>query len=339
MDLSATRVKIGLTAMPGIVICLCGFVAGCSDGPDASARWEHSLIGLYEAALSNDGRFAVVSSIGGNTGYWDLRANTKIYSWRHNDSDDADILHIAIAPNNSHVITADARSFVVWDVSTGRADGYWSVDANIVDVAIANDGRFVLIGLTDGRAIHINQQSRRRLEVVAHRHERVTSVDLTADGVIAATGGNDGRVMVWNSITGAEIHAFEHASRIAIIKIDPSGQRILTADDQGNAFIWDLASGNKLATLNLENHQHVISAASFSHDGSQLLLGFPGTDVRLWDSSSGQLIGSWRTSNRIKGWVPQGSTVYAVAINEQENTVMAESSNGLGLAWPNVSGY
>jgi WD40 repeat protein len=191
----------------------------------------------------------------------------------------------------------------------------------------------VLLGLKDGRAIHIDQRTGRRLEVVAHRHEAVTNVDLVPDGAIAASGGKDGRVMVWDTRTGEEIHVMEHASRIAIARFDPPGRRLLTADEQGDAFIWDLGSGAKLSTVQLGQRQHVITAAQFSNDGTRLLLGFPGRDVRLWNSSSGQLTQSWRTPNRSNGLVPQGSTVYAVAFNEQENSIIAESSNGLGRAW------
>lgn len=318
---------------PIVVLCLCAVLYGCNGGADGTTTWEHSYSGLYDAAISNDGRFAVVASFSAGTSYWDLQANSRLYDWRHDDSDDGEIAQVAFAPNSSHVITANARTFVIWDTQTGQALGYWSVDADITDVAISNDARFVLLGLADGRAIHIDQRTQRRLEVIAHRNERVTNVDLTADGMIAATGGKDGRVMVWNAATGDELHVIEHADRIVMVKFDPSRQRLLTADEQGDAFIWELETGSKLATLNLEKRQHVISAARFSPDGARLLLGFPGRDVRLWNTESGQLIHSWRTPNKKNGWVPQGSTVYAVAFNEHDHSIIAESSNGLGRAW------
>ncbi len=320
------------------ILWLCWLFGGCSEGPAPTVSWEHSTFGLYGAAISYDGHFAVVSSTGGNASYWDLKANQMLYAWRHQDGDDNEISHIAFAPNNSHVITASVRDFVVWNARTGEALGYWGVDADINDIAISNAGRFVLLGLKDGRAIHINQRTRRRLEVVAHQNERVATVDMTADGTLAVTGGNDGRVVVWNSNTGSEIHEFEHLSRLIVTKFDPTQQRLLTADEQGHAYIWDLDSGDKLTTLHLDQHQRVITAVRFSDDGSRLLLGFPGRDLRLWDTSTGQRIGSWSTSNRAKGWVVQGSTVYAVAFNEQENAVLAESSNGRGGMWPITAG-
>ncbi len=308
-------------------------LSGCGEDPDTTANWEHAYTGLFDAEISNDGRFAVVSSFSEGASFWDLVANSRLYNWRHDDSNDNQISHIAFAPDNSHVITADARTFVVWNVKSGRSTGYWSADSNITDIAISNHGAYALLGLKDGRAIHVDQKSGRRLEVIAHRNERVVQVDLTADGLIAATGGNDGRVITWDTVTGSEIHVMEHEARITIVKFDPSQKRLFTADERGTAIIWDLESGDKLTSLNLEARQHVISAARFSNDGMHLVLGFPGRDVRLWDSTTGRLVKAWRTPVRKHGWVPQGSTVYAVAFNDANTSVIAESSNGLGRAW------
>jgi WD40 repeat protein len=316
-----------------ILLGLCAVFIGCGDDPDATASWEHSVNGLYAAAVSHDGRFAVVSSATDGASYWDLRANTKLYKWSHGEDDDKLISVVAFSSNDSHVITAEPRSFVVWDVSTGRALGYWGVDADINDAAVSDNARFVLLGLADGRAIHIDQQTHRRIEFTAHQGERVNVVDLSGDGSLAATGGNDGRVMVWRTADGVELHAFDHKSDVTIVRFGPAAERLFTAAERGDATIWDLASGKPVATLALAARQSVISAARFSSDGTRLLLGFPGRDVRLWDGNTGQFIDSWRTPNRKRGWVPQGSTVYAVAFDEGSSTIVAESSNGLGRAW------
>lgn len=318
---------------PITILALCVLLAGCSGDQETTADWEHSYTGLFDAEISQDGRFAVVSSFNDGASLWDLVANSRLYDWRHNDSDTGQVSHIAFAPDSSHVITANESIFVVWEVDTGRSTGYWSVDSDITDVALSNNGDHVLLGLKDGRAIHINQKTGRRLEVVAHRNERVVCVDRSADGSIAATGGNDGRVIIWNTVTGNELHVMEHDARIAIAKSDPSHRRLFTADERGGAIIWDLTTGYELTELTLGTRQHVISAARCSRDGTQLLLGFPGRDVRLVDVADGQLLKSWRTPRRTHGSIPQGSTVYAVAFNDSESSIIAESSNGLARAW------
>ena len=315
------------------IFCLCALLVGCGEDPDTTASWEHSYTSLFDAKISNDGRFAVVSSFNDGASFWDFFANSRLYDWRHDDSDDSQVANIAFAPNSSHVITANGRTFVVWDVKTGKSTGYWGVDTDITDVALSSDGEYILLGLKDGRAIHINQKTGRRLEVVAHRNERVVCVDLSPDGAIAATGGNDGRVIIWNTVTGDELHILEHGARIAITEFDLAYQRLFIADERGEATIWDLTTGERITDLKLGAHQQVITAARFSSDGTRLLLGFPGRDVRLIDSANGRLLKTWRTPMRTHGWIPQGSTVYAVAFNDNESSIVAESSNGLARAW------
>ena len=316
-----------------IVLCALALLGACTDDSDTAGNWEHSRSGLYAAAVSHDGRFAVVSSSSDGASFWDLERNERLYDWKHSDTPEYPIAHVAFSPDDSHVITADANSFVIWDTRQGHALGYFSVDAGINAVALSNNARSILLGLTDGRAIVIDQATQRRLEVVAHQGERVVTVDLSADGAVAATGGNDGRVMVWRTTDGAELHAFKHRGRIAIVRFAPGDERLFSAGEQGGATIWDLDSGKPYAEIELPTRQSVISAARFSADGSRLLLGFPGRDVRLWDSRAARVIKTWRTPDRKHGWVPQGSTVYAVGFNARNATVIAESSNGLGRAW------
>ncbi len=127
------------------ILWLCWLVGGCGESPEPTTTWEHSDLGLYNAVISYDARFAAVSGAAGTSSYWDLEANRKLYVWRHTEGGNSEITHIAFAPNNSHVITAGARDFVVWDANTGAPLGYWAVDGDINDIAISNDARFVLL--------------------------------------------------------------------------------------------------------------------------------------------------------------------------------------------------
>ena len=312
---------------------LCATLLACAERDAATARWEHSTNALYAAAVSNDGHYAVVAAENNRASYWDLQANTRLFDWKHDDAAEEPIAHVAIAPDSSHVITADARRFVIWSTRDGHSLGFWQVDAPINAVALSDGARYILLGLSDGRALYIDRLSQRRLEVVAHQGERVTQVDLSGDGMVAATGGNDGRVMIWDAPTGAERYAFEHAGRIAIVKLNRDATQLFAADERGSARIWDLQSGTAAATIKLPQRQTVISAAQFSNDGQRLILGFPGRTVRLWATHSGEQIAQLRTPIRKHGWVPQGSTVYAVGFDDTASTVIAESSNGLGGAW------
>jgi WD40 repeat protein len=230
------------------------------------------------------------------------------------------------------VITADKNTYVIWDTVTGRGLGYWKADADILDVAISNEGKTVLIGLEDGRALHITQKSQRRLEVIAHRDAPVTAVALSPDGRIALTGGDDSRVMVWDTHTGKEIASFKHRSRVTLLVLDGQAKRVFSADNFSGAFIWEMRTGEKVAKLAMKQRQYVISAAGFSQDGTQLATGSPGRAVSVWDSGSGAQLKSWYASTRER-WPPRGAAIQAVAFAEDGRSVVAAASNGYGHQW------
>lgn len=308
-------------------------VGGCANETPPLATWEHSSSGLFDASVSNDGRFAVVSSFSEGTSLWDLKTNKRLYDWQHQDEGDSEISLSVFASDDSHVLTADGKTFVIWSVSKGAALGYWVAESDILDAALSDDAKHILLGLKDGRVFHINRLNGRRLEVIAHRNEWVTTVAMSGDGQLVATGGNDRRVMVWDAFTGDEIQVFDHPNRVVKVALTKDKTKVLSADEDANAFIWSLDSGTRISTLKLERNELHIQEARFSPDGKQLLVGFPGRNVSLWRTKTGERIQSWMTPARTHGWVPQGSTVYAVAFASNEKAIIAQSSNGLGGKW------
>ncbi|MBJ7019451.1 WD40 repeat domain-containing protein, partial [Vibrio cholerae] len=78
---------------------------------------------------------------------------------------------------------------------------------------LSSDGKQVLLGVTNGKAIYVDLVSGRRMEFLAHR-EKVNSVALSANGRYALTGGNDYHAYLWDTKTGQIIRQFEHEQRV-----------------------------------------------------------------------------------------------------------------------------
>ena len=314
------------------LLCLATLTYGCHGHDPALVTWEHAKSGVYDATYSDDGRFAVVSTISEGALFWDLAKNKALYKWQHDKRGENAIINIDFSPDGKRVITAEENTYVIWSTTTGQALGYWQVDTDITDVAISNNGKYILLGLKDGRALHINRKTGRRLEVIAHRNEMVASVDLSSNGRVAVTGGYDRRALVWDAKTGKEIASFEHQSRVTLVVLDRKANHIFSTDNKGNAFIWKLRSGETVSQLRLKERQYNISAAQFSKDGRQILTGSPGRIISSWDSRTGTHLKSWSAIK--KGtWVPEGAIVYAVAFAHDGRSIVAEISNGYGQRW------
>jgi len=305
--------------------------AGCSQGRAPAESWRHAPAGVFDAALSGDGRYAALSAIAAGAGLWDLRRGERLYKWRHSEDGPDNIARVAVSPDGSRALTADERTYVLWSTRSGEGLGYWQVDADITAVALAERGRHVLLGLQDGRALHIELASGRRLEVIAHGGEPVTAAALSAAGRRAATAGGDGRAVVWDSGSGRELAVHAHDARVPVVALSAGGERLFSADNRGTALVSVIGAGAPVA-LALPARQYVVSAARFSAGGRRLLTGFPGGGVSLWDAATGEALARYGAAGR--GWRPRGNVIHAVAFGGDGRSVVAEGSNGSGHRWP-----
>lgn len=321
-----TVLRINIIAL--IWMCL----AACQPSSKSVAEWPHAAVGVLDAAISRNGHYSLVSSVNFGAAYWDLKQNQLLFQWRHNDNPENAITSVNISPDGTRAITADKNTFIIWNTNSGKSYGYWKAPSDIRAVAISNKGRYVLLGLGDGRAIHIDMTTGRRLEFTGHRAEAVASVDLSANGLWAFTGGNDYRAVLWNTKTGKPQHLFEHKTRVTKLRLDFDGKKAFTSGTLGNAFIWNIQSGEQISSLVLKAREYVIVSANFSHDGSKLVTGAPGRDISIWEVETGSRIHHWKARTRQQG-KPSGAIVYAVGFTPNNNYVLSESSAGYGEKW------
>jgi len=316
----------------GLFIVLTLYLTACQQQEPAIEKYQHTAVGTLDAVISDDAKYAIISSVNHGVGYWDLTANERLFDWKHSDNPEDGIIATDLSADASRAITADRQNFTIWNTTSGKSYGYWRAPARIRAVAISKTGRYVLLGLEDGRAIHIDMNTGRRLEFTGHREEAVASVDLSANGLWAFTGGADYRAILWNTKTGKPKHLFEHKTRVVKLRLSASGRQAFTAGTLGNAHIWDLTSGAKITSLALGKREYVITSARFSHDDQWLATGAPGKDISLWDASNGERL-LQRTARTRNQWKPSGAIIYALAFTLNDSYLFSESSAGYGEKW------
>jgi WD40 repeat protein len=69
------------------------------------------------------------------------------------------------------------------------------------------------------------------------------------------------------------------------LEFAPDGSRMVTAGVDGNARLWDPATGAELAVMS--GHSGPVTAARFSPDGALIATGGTDGTVRLWDTATG----------------------------------------------------
>ncbi len=318
-------------------------LSACFFSNSEQQRWEVATQGATSFALSRDARFGLffikkqTSSNLSNSQtkdglyFWDLVDDKQLNYFGAQDQHNSTVSLIAISDNSRYAITATQTNFAVWDLGMGVSEGLWSIsDGTIRDIDIASNGQQVLLGLNNGKAIHINLATGRRLEFLAHQ-DKVNSVALSANGKFALSGGNDHFGYFWDTETGQILQAFEHQKRINQVALQRDGKYALVADGGNQAIIWDLATGEKISKLATLARQLVFSSARFSDDGEYLMTGSPAGHVKLWHSQSGEKQQQWN-AEPLKDARPPTAVVYDVAMDKKQRVVSATSA-GIAQAW------
>ncbi|NRA54259.1 MAG: hypothetical protein HRU23_08970 [Gammaproteobacteria bacterium] len=303
-------------------------LTGCSGQNDPDKYWQHSGTGALAAAISQDATLALVSSNAHGLILWDLTSNTQIHRW--SQGDDNLVLFTDISDNNKYAVSADKTTFVVWEVSSGKALTYTKIrESAIRDIAIANNGD-LLIGKVNGVVVHVNIFSGRRIEFLGHS-EKINSIDISPNGRYALTGSNDYSALLWDTKSAQIIHRFIHPSRVSKVVLEPKGRYAFTADSKRLSAIWDLKTGKEVSRLQYMSRSRIFSAVRFSQDAKQLFTGNPGRLLNRWDVASGQQLQQWQVQPR-EDSRPPSSVIYSIG-ETKSGKLVTESSSGYAEFW------
>lgn len=306
-------------------------VSGCERSSIPKTQTRHTAVATYDADISDDGAYALVASVNHDAGFWDLNADVLLYNWSHSNETDVGIIAVDISPDGTRAVTATEKDMAVWDTSTGKNVGFYSLpESDLRDIAISDRGDNLIMGLGDGRVIHLNLRTGRRLEFLAHG-EAINSVDISPNGRYVLSGGNDYRAIFWDSKTGQSLLQRKHNSRVILVALSRNGKRAFSSGIKADAYVWDLVSGNEVSKLDLKKRQYVLTSARFSANNQQLLTGAPSRQLVLWDANDGSINKLIRVSTRNPNR-PSGAIVYAVGFSSNGD-LLSESSAGFGERW------
>jgi eukaryotic-like serine/threonine-protein kinase len=125
-------------------------------------------------------------------------------------------------------------------------------------------------------------------------HASVFSAIYSYDGRHIVSGGYDGKIRIWDAVTGKEIKVLVgHKGPVQSVAISKDGQFIVSGSWDKTIKIWNTESGQEVKTMS--GHKDIVWCVALSPDGKVIASVSPGdTVVRLWDAKTGKELISLR---------------------------------------------
>lgn len=234
---------------------------------------------VFSVCFSPDGTRLASGSQDGTARLWNAASGAAIATLRH----PVRVNSVAFSADGRRLVTGSGDAILrVWDAAEGRelrplrghAGSIWGV------AAVPSGDRIVTASAdATARLWDIDGGA----EPVLRADDRVLAVAFTADGGMAAIGGADSVVRLWNPVLCREEACFEmDAGRVNAVAFSPAGSTLAAACDDRVVFLPG-AAGPATVAQQLDGHDKRIYSVAFSPDGTRLVTASDDRTARIWD--------------------------------------------------------
>ena len=260
--------------------------------------------GLRIIAFSPDGKLLAFAG-----GPFDNKQNQPTYVWHMltgklttlTDPGAQAPTAIAFSPDGKLLADADGNGNVyIWKLATDKLSATFASpkgDQNPYGVAFSPDSKLLAVAESSGNTDVWDLTTGRLVQALGSGGGSV-AVAFSQDGQLLAAAGSNA-LLLWHAATGkhyGDIYV-PGSGGISDVAFSPDSETLASADFDGSAYLWNVVTGNLVATLtapgqNSKNENNVLSVA-FSPDGTLVATAGPVGHVYLWNAATHKLAGTF----------------------------------------------
>lgn len=256
---------------------------------------------------------------------WDVAQGKQLHQWKGPSSFTC---AVRFSPDGKLLAAAgyETRSgnpIYLYDVQTHKELPHLAghLTGGIRRLVFHPEGKMLISAGFDGFVRVWDLQARKEVRAIKVEHGTVYSIDLSSDGKLLATAGQDG-LKLWEFATGKRLPR-EGMGRHSCVSVAIAPDRKLVASgDSSSVKIWEVATGKVVQEL--KGFKGEVSQILFSRDGRRLFSGSYDRLVRIWEVRSGALL---HAAEGHTGWV------WGIALDAQENQLVSCSVDTKLLCW------
>ncbi len=181
--------------------------------------------------------------------------------------------------------TVSEHTAQVWDLDTGNLL-FGAHTANIDDLttvgygaAFHPDGMHIATATGKGNITIWDMNSGKEVMTLSGHTGNVNILAYSPDGTRLVSSAET--VKIWDALSGKEWRTLPTGGMG--VTFSPDGTRLATANNDGTATVWNVATGKELQTL--RGHTGRVFSVAFSPDGNRLVSGGEDTTVKIWNVS------------------------------------------------------
>jgi WD40 repeat protein/serine/threonine protein kinase len=271
---------------------------------------------------------------------------------------------IAIGTNDNLISLWDARTGSQLATLRGHEEG-------ITSLAFSPNGTLLASGSYDRTIKLWESRTGAELGTLSGHQLGVKSVVFNADGTQLASGSEDKTVRIWDPISKAEVTTLRgHQGVITSATFTPDGKRLASASHDHTLKLWDVATATELVTIpcilpnsvaftpdgtravvgagvyvmifdvrtavvpvRLQGHADHVTSLTFSFDSTRLVSGSVDNTFRLWDTTNGSELATFKHGSRLHSAVAFSPHTMQLASAASENSIrISDARTGIELA-------
>ncbi len=295
-------------------------------GKTGTSGYGHSRE-VRAVVVSPDGRLCASGAADNSVHVWETATGRELHTLTGHNKPIAALIFTA---DSKLLVSAanDEKSLRVWDMATGKEARVVADLGNDVPVLAAVPGGKRVAAWVASAQVDVIDVVEGKPVLTFEAHDKptqITCLTFSSDGSMAAIGGQDGKVRLWNVMTkeklGDDILATT-PNGLTDLALTPDKKTLVAADDKGEVKVWDI--DKRTATHTIKTSPKKVIALAMSPDGKHFATVGEENVVRLWDVAKGTEVRAWDFKTP---WRADKPFVRTVAFTPDGKQVLTANAN------------